>query len=95
LVMLAWSLYGGKSGGRPKKWNDEKYSQLLADIKEIKAKRPDLDELRLCKEITIDLSKRDRYDKATAKTLLRQLQEAKLRENRDAKSARVLANLAV
>ena len=93
LGILAWGFYGGKSGGRPKKWNEEKYSQLLADIKEKKEKNPELDEFSLCKEVIKDRSKLDRYDKATGKTLLRQLQEAKLRESRDAKAARILTEL--
>lgn len=93
LMLLAWSLYGGKPGGRPKKWNDEKYAQLTADISEARARRPDLDELSLCKMLAADPSKRNRYDNASARTLLRQLQEAKFRESRDGKTARVLADL--
>jgi hypothetical protein len=89
LAMLAWSIYGAKNRGRAKAWVTQTHAQLLADVEEIRRKRPDLkSEEAICKELR--KAEPDRYADREFSTIRRQLQHAKKLKDRDIKEAELL-----
>jgi hypothetical protein len=85
LALLASVHFDGSRGpGQPRKWDEDKLCQLLADIATIKQKHPDKKENELCGKLKENAPFKDRYRQYSAETIRRKLQDARNPEHNDA-----------
>jgi hypothetical protein len=87
LVWLAWSVYGGKSAGAPRKWGAKKLRRLLDDVQALRSRDSTLTETACCKLLSKGKEAEGRYKDRNVDTLRRVLQEAKALD----RTAKVLA----
>lgn len=81
LILMAFTVYGGKGRGQPKQWSNKKLRRLRADVAQIKAAQPALNEEKCCEYLI--KTKGGRYSGKKKSTLRRKLQDAKTLEEND------------
>src|SRR5262245_47618952 len=85
LALLASVHFDGSRGrGQPRKWDEDKLCQLLADIATIKQNHPDKKESELCGKLKEVAPFKDCYRQYSAGTIRKKLQDARNPKHNDA-----------